>query len=86
MNGIRKVLRTHLRKGSERVSMKTTELSYSKKKKRNQEEYEDIESDFSRKYLFNKDEVCFLSFPQDTTINKVIEQISQNSGIVPSKC
>ena len=50
-------------------------------KEENLEEYEDIESDFSQKYLSIKRSLL-PGFPQETTINKVIEKISQNSGII----
>ena len=53
----------------------------SQEKEENLEEYEDIESDFSQKYLLIKRSLL-PSFPQETTINKVIEQISKNSGII----
>ena len=80
MNGIKKVLRTHLKKVFDRFQLRH-KIVYYKKKKRNLEEYEDIESDFSQKYLSIKRSLL-PSFPQETTINKVIEKISQNSGIV----
>jgi len=69
-----------LKKGIRDVSMKTMEC-LSQEKEENQEEYNDIESDFSQKYLLIKRNLL-PGFPQDTTINKVIEQISNNSGIV----
>jgi len=52
----------------------------SQEKEENLEEYDDIESDFSQKYILIKRSLL-PGFPQDTTINKVIEQISNNSGI-----
>ena len=68
-----------LKKGIRDVSMKTMKCLFQEKEE-NQEEYDDIESDFSQKYLLIKRSLL-PKFPQDTTINKVIEQISKNSGI-----
>ena len=68
-----------LKKGIRDVSMKTMNCLFQEKEE-NQEEYDDIESDFSQKYLLIKRSLL-PKFPQDTTINKVIEQISKNSGI-----
>ena len=69
-----------LKKGIRSISRKTQEC-LSQEKEENLEEYEDIESDFSQKYLSIKRSLL-PEFPQDTTINKVIEKISQNSGII----
>ena len=69
-----------LKKGIRRVSRKTQDC-LSQEKEENLEEYEDIESDFSQKYLSIRRSLL-PDFPQETTINKVIEKISQNSGIL----
>ena len=50
-------------------------------KKENTEEYQDIESDFSQKCLSIQRNLI-PNAPRDTTINKVIEKISTNSGII----
>ena len=68
-----------LKKGIREVSRKGLEC-LTKEKKENQEEYKDIESDFSQKCLSIHRSIL-PSIPQDTTISKVIEKISQNSGI-----
>ena len=69
-----------LKKGIREVSRKGFNC-LSQEKQENLEEYEDIESDFSQKYLSIKRNML-PNIPQDTTINKVIEKISQNSGII----
>ena len=69
-----------LKKGIRSVSRKTQDC-LSQEKEENLEEYEDIESDFSQKYLSIRRSLL-PGFPQETTINKVIEKISQNSGII----
>ena len=51
-----------------------------KEKEENQEEYKDNESDFSQKCLSIHRNIL-PRVPQDTTISKVIEKISNNSGI-----
>ena len=68
-----------LQKGIREVSRKGLEC-LTKEKHENQEEYKDIESDFSQKCLLIHRNIL-PSVPQETTINKVIEKISQNSGI-----
>ena len=68
-----------LEKGIREVSRKGLEC-LTKEKQENQEEYKDIESDFSQKCLSIHRSIL-PSIPQDTTISKVIEKISQNSGI-----
>jgi len=68
-----------LKKGIQDVSKKTMSC-LSQEKEENIEEYDDIESDFSQKYLLIKRNLL-PDFPQETTINNVIEQISKNSGI-----
>ena len=69
-----------LKKGIRQVSRKTQDC-LSQEKEENLEEYEDIESDFSQKYISIRRNLL-PEFPQDTTINKVIEKISRNSGII----
>ena len=69
-----------LRNGIQEVSRKGFEC-LSKEKKENQEEYEDIESDFSQKCLTIQRNLI-PNAPRDTTINKVIENISKKSGVV----
>ena len=68
-----------LKKGIREVSRKGFECLM-KEKEENQEEYKDIESDFTQKCLSIHRNIL-PSVPQETTINKVIEKISQNSGI-----
>jgi len=68
-----------LKKGIREVSRKGFECLM-KEKQENQEEYKDIESDFTQKCLSIHRNIL-PSVPQDTTISKVIEKISQNSGI-----
>ena len=68
-----------LKKGIREVSRKGLECLM-KEKEENQEEYKDVESDFSQKCLSIHRNIL-PRVPQDTTISKVIEQISQNSGI-----
>ena len=68
-----------LKKGIQDVSKKTMSC-LSQEKEENIEEYDDIESDFSQKYISIRRSLL-PGFPQETTINKVIEKISQNSGI-----
>jgi len=69
-----------LKQGIQEVSRKGFEC-LSKEKKENQEEYEDIESDFSQKCLTIQRNLI-PNAPRDTTINKVIENISKNSGVI----
>jgi hypothetical protein len=68
-----------LKKGIREVSRKGFQCLM-KEKQENQEEYKDIESDFTQKCLSIHRNIL-PSVPQETTINKVIEKISQNSGI-----
>ena len=68
-----------LKKGIREVSRKGLEC-LTKEKQENQEEYKDIESEFSQKCLSIHRSIL-PSIPQETTISKVIEKISQNSGI-----
>ena len=68
-----------LKKGIREVSRKGFECLM-KEKEENQEEYKDIESDFTQKCLSIHRNIL-PGVPQETTINKVIEKISQKSGI-----
>ena len=68
-----------LKKGIREVSRKGMECLM-KEKEENQEEYNDNESDFSQKCLSIHRNIL-PRVPQETTINKVIEKISNNSGI-----
>ena len=52
-----------------------------KEKQENQEEYKDIESDFTQKCLSIHRNIL-PSVPQETTLNKVIEKISQKAGVM----
>ena len=69
-----------LKKGIREVSRKGLECLM-KEKEENQEEYKDNESDFSKKCLSIHRNIL-PRVPQDTTISKVIEKISQKSGLV----
>ena len=69
-----------LKPGIQEVSRKGFEC-LSNEKKENQEEYQDIESDFSQKCLSIQRNLI-PNAPRDTTINKVIENISKNSGVI----
>ena len=69
-----------LKKGIREVSRKGLECLM-KEKEENQEEYKDNESDFSQKCLSIHRNIL-PRVPQDTTISKVIEKISQKSGLV----
>jgi hypothetical protein len=68
-----------LKKGIREVSRKGFECLM-KEKQENQEEYKDIESDFTQKCLSIHRNIL-PSVPQESTISKVIEKISNNSGI-----
>jgi len=68
-----------LKKGIREVSRKGFECLM-KEKHENQEEYKDIDSDFTQKCLSIHRNIL-PGVPQETTISKVIEKISQNSGI-----
>ena len=69
-----------LKQGIQEVSRKGFEC-LSNEKKENTEEYQDIESDFSQKCLLIQRNLI-PNAPRETTINKVIENISKNSGVV----
>jgi len=68
-----------LKKGIQEVSRKTHECLINEKE-RNSEEYNNIESDFSEK-CFSIQRNLTPGVPQETTINKVIEKISEKSTI-----
>jgi len=68
-----------LKKGIREVSRKGFECLI-KEKQENQEEYKDIESDFTQKCLSIHRNIL-PGVPQESTISKVIDKISQNSGI-----
>ena len=69
-----------LKKGIREVSRKGMECLM-KEKEENQEEYKDNDSEFSQKCISIHRNIL-PRVPQDTTINKVIEKISQKSGII----
>jgi hypothetical protein len=68
-----------LKKGIREVSRKGFECLM-KEKEENQEEYKDIESDFTQKCLSIHRNIL-PSVPQKTTISKVIEKITTETGI-----
>ena len=68
-----------LQKGIREVSRKVLEC-LTKEKEENQEEYKDIESDFSQKCLSIHCNIL-PSVPSDVSINKVVENISKTSII-----
>ena len=68
-----------LKKGIREVSRKGFECLM-KEKQENQEEYKDIESDFTQKCLSIHRNIL-PGVPQETTINKVIEKITTETGI-----
>ena len=68
-----------IKKGIQAVSRKTQDCLFQEKEE-NIEEYEDIESDFSQKYISIRRSLL-PGFPQETTINKVVDQISKESTI-----
>jgi len=69
-----------LKKGINEVTRRTLQ-TLMKEKENNAEEYKDGDSEFSMKCL-NIQRNLFPSAPRETTIGKVIENITQNSGIV----
>ena len=69
-----------LKKGIQEVSRKNLECLI-QEKERNIEEYNDIESEFSEKCLHIQRNIL-PGVPRETSIGKVIEKISQKSGIV----
>ena len=68
-----------LKKGIREVSRKGFECLM-KEKEENREEYKDIESDFTQKCLSIHRNIL-PGVPQETTINKVIEKITTETGI-----
>jgi hypothetical protein len=69
-----------LKKGIREVSRKGFECLM-KEKEENQEEYKDIDSEFTQKCLSIHRSII-PSIPKDTSINKVIDNISKTSGIL----
>jgi len=69
-----------LKKGINEVTKRTLQ-TLMKEKVTNAEEYKDGDSEFSMKCL-NIQRNLFPSAPRETTIDKVIEKITQSSGIV----
>ena len=69
-----------LKKGIQEVSRKNLECLIEEKEK-NSEEYNDIESEFSEKCLHIQRNIL-PGVPRETSISKVIEKISQKSGIL----
>jgi hypothetical protein len=69
-----------LKNGINEVTKRTLQ-TLKKEKENNAEEYKDGDSEFSMKCL-NIQRNLFPSAPRETTIGKVIENITQNSGIV----
>ena len=68
-----------LEKGIREVSRKGLEC-LTKEKQENREEYKDIESDFSQKCLLIHRSIL-PSIPHETTISKVIEKITTETGV-----
>jgi len=69
-----------LKKGIQQISGRTFE-EFVKSKEDNAEEYKDADSEFSEKCLTIQRNLV-PTYPRETTINKVIENITQNTGIV----
>ena len=69
-----------LEKGIQEVSRKNLECLI-QEKERNIEEYNDIESEFSEKCLHIQRNIL-PGVPRETSISKVVEKISQKSGII----
>jgi hypothetical protein len=69
-----------LKKGIQEVSRRTFE-ELIKSKVENAEEYKDNESEFSNKCVSIQRNLV-PNYPRETTISKVIENISQNTGII----
>ena len=69
-----------LKKGIQEVSRKNLECLIQEKEK-NSKEYNDIESEFSEKCLHIQRNIL-PDVPRETSIGKVIEKISQKSGII----
>ena len=69
-----------LKKGINILSIKSQEKLIQEKHE-NQEEYNDINSEFSEKCISIQRNL-YPDVPRETAINKVIENISKNSGVV----
>jgi hypothetical protein len=69
-----------LKKGIQEITRRTFE-GFVQEKKNNTEEYNDADSDFSLKCISIQRNLT-PSHPRETTINKVIDNITQNTGIV----
>jgi hypothetical protein len=69
-----------LKKGIQEVSRRTFE-ELIKSKEENDEEYKDADSEFSEKCISIQRNLV-PNYPRDTTINKVIENITQKTGII----
>jgi len=69
-----------LKKGIQQISGRTFE-EFVKSKEDNAEEYKDADSEFSEKCLLIQRNLV-PTFPRETTINKVIENITQSTGII----
>jgi len=69
-----------LKKGIQEVTRRTFER-FVQEKKNNAEEYNDADSDFSMKCISIQRNLT-PSHPRETTINKVIDNITQNTGIM----
>jgi len=69
-----------LKKGINEVTKRTLQ-TLMKEKENNAEEYKDMDSEFSMKCL-DIQRNLFPSAPRETTIGKVIEKITQSSGIL----
>jgi len=69
-----------IKKGIQQISGRTFE-EFVKSKEDNAEEYKDADSEFSEKCLLIQRNLV-PTYPRETTINKVIENITQNTGII----
>ena len=69
-----------LKKGINKLSIKE-QTKLIQEKEENQEEYENIESEFSEKCIAIQRNL-YPDVPRDTAINKIIENISKKSGII----
>jgi len=69
-----------LKKGINELTRRTLQ-TLMKEKENNAEEYKDADSDFSKKCI-DIQRNLFPNAPRETTIDKVIEKITQSSSIV----
>jgi hypothetical protein len=69
-----------LKKGIQEVGRRTF-VEFVKSKEDNAEAYKDADSEFSEKCISIQRSLV-PNYPRDTTINKVIENITQNTGII----